>query len=213
MPIRYSVIFKGDQEVAKAGKGKDFQPIIDALILKIPKGQESQKALVSGNFSFNYTTQADGYTFMCVADKSHKTTVCFAFLKNLQDNFQPAAASRFQTHMKKEMQFYSNQNEVDKISAIKTELEDVKGIMRENIEKVVQRGDNLAALEESTTKLEADASLFKTRATTLKRQMWYSSIKAKIIISVVVLVVLFAIVWISCGLRFERCGNRISYYH
>eukprot|EP01125_Pyxidicula_operculata_P001599 TRINITY_DN1144_c0_g1_i2.p2 TRINITY_DN1144_c0_g1~~TRINITY_DN1144_c0_g1_i2.p2 ORF type:complete len:191 (+),score=39.26 TRINITY_DN1144_c0_g1_i2:1032-1604(+) len=167
----------------------------------------SSKLVTIRSHSFNYIVSKSGYTFLCVADKEHKTQVCFAFLRDLETNFQPAAASRFKSHIKKQMQVYSQEKEVDKISAIKTELEDVKTIMRENIDKVVQRGEKLDDLEAVTAELETNAATFRTGASKLKTEMWLSSMKMKIVIGVVVTLVLFVIIWMSCGVSFERCGN------
>jgi len=141
-------------------------------------------------------TTEDGYVFVCVADKAHKTNSCFLFLKDLQKNFNPDSASKFKGHLKKAMVAHSNDS--DKISAINAELEDVKNIMQENIEKVVKRGDNLEALDATTSQLEQDASGFRQRAVKLKNAVWWGSMRMKIIIGVAILVIIGIIILAIC---------------
>jgi len=93
---------------------------------------------------------------------------------------------------------YSNEKDVDKISAIHAELDDVKNIMQENIEKVVKRGENLQDLELTTQQLEAESGSFRVRATQLKNSIWWGNIRMKIIIGVVILVVIGLIIMAIC---------------
>jgi len=142
-----------------------------------------------------------------MADKSLKALNCFSFLKDLQKNFQPDSPTKFKSHLKKSMLLYSSEKDVDKISTINAELEDVKNIMQENIEKVVQRGDNLQALESTTTALEQDASGFRTRASQLKNAVWWGSLRMKIIIGVAILVIIGIIILAICLSPSNICAS------
>eukprot|EP01123_Difflugia_compressa_P006015 TRINITY_DN1814_c1_g9_i1.p1 TRINITY_DN1814_c1_g9~~TRINITY_DN1814_c1_g9_i1.p1 ORF type:complete len:216 (-),score=35.49 TRINITY_DN1814_c1_g9_i1:164-811(-) len=198
MPILFSCIAKGTNILVREGNNKDFQTIVDALLEKVPEGQETKKAYVQGSYSFNYIATKEGYVFVCVADKSHKTNICFLFLKEIQKNFDTSAPAKFKNQLKKYMLTYSNDKEVDKIAAINAELEDVKNIMQENIDKVVKRGEKLEELEETTQQLEVEASGFRTRATQLKNTVWWGSLRMKIIIGVAILVVIGIIILAIC---------------
>uniref|UniRef100_A0A6B2LJ87 V-SNARE coiled-coil homology domain-containing protein n=1 Tax=Arcella intermedia TaxID=1963864 RepID=A0A6B2LJ87_9EUKA len=166
------------------------------MLSKIPSDQDTKKAFNSGNHTINYITK-DGRVFLCVADKSHKTTSCFAFLNEIQKNWNPDTG-KFKSYLKKTMLKYSNSNEGDKIAEINTELEEVKGIMKDNIDKVVQRGDKLDVLDQTTVQLEQDASGFRQRATQLKNAVWWGSLRMKIIIGVAVLVIIGIIIMAIC---------------
>jgi hypothetical protein len=78
--------------------------------------------------------------------------------------------------------------------------------MRENLDKVVARGEQLSNLEEKTAELEFDAGAFRGRATALHRTMWWQSLRLKLLIGAGVLVVIFIAVWIGCGIDFHRCA-------
>lgn len=43
-------------------------------------------------------------------------------------------------------------------------------------------------------------------ATKLKQTLWWQTIWMKIMIGVAIVVVIFIIVWIACGIDFSKCG-------
>jgi len=164
---------------------------------KFQKEKKLKKAYVQGNYSFNYLATKDGVVFVCVAAKAHKTSTCFLFLKEIQKTFDSDQASKFKPQLKKLMVQYSSE-QVDKISQINSELEDVKTIMQENIDRVIQRGENLEDLAETTSQLETDAAGFRTRAVQLKQSVWWASMRMKIIIAVAILVIIGIIIMAIC---------------
>eukprot|EP01128_Nolandella_sp_AFSM9_P003346 TRINITY_DN1430_c0_g1_i1.p1 TRINITY_DN1430_c0_g1~~TRINITY_DN1430_c0_g1_i1.p1 ORF type:complete len:203 (-),score=49.59 TRINITY_DN1430_c0_g1_i1:575-1183(-) len=202
MPILYVCVANGTKIVSDHGQNKDIKELVSALL---SKAGPQKKSYTTHGLSFNHT-QSEGYTFLCVASEDHPGRICFAFLAHLQKDFQPSASSRFSSTLKKQMAIYSDAQGVDKIESIKKELDQVKEVMQENIEKVVQRGDQLNDLEDKTLELEGDASLFRGRATKLKTALWYQALRTKIIIGVAIVVIIFIIIWIACGIDFKKCS-------
>ncbi|KAI9184489.1 Vesicle membrane receptor protein (v-SNARE) [Blastocladiella emersonii ATCC 22665] len=81
-----------------------------------------------------------------------------------------------------------------KTSAIQNQVNEVVGIMQQNIEKVMERGERLDTLQNKTEDLNHSAGQFRRGATKVRKQMWWKNMKLKIIIALVVIAVLLAII-------------------
>ncbi|KAJ3013856.1 UNVERIFIED_CONTAM: hypothetical protein HDU68_000518, partial [Siphonaria sp. JEL0065] len=62
-------------------------------------------------------------------------------------------------------------NRVDKAAAIQSEVGEVIGIMQNNIEKAVKRGEKLESLHSKTEELRDGATIFKKGATKIQNDM------------------------------------------
>ncbi|TPX34105.1 hypothetical protein SeMB42_g07378 [Synchytrium endobioticum] len=81
-----------------------------------------------------------------------------------------------------------------KTAQVQNQVDEVVGIMQNNIEKVMQRGERLESLQNKTDDLQQGALQFKKGATKVRRQMWWKDLKLKIIIAAVVIVILIIII-------------------
>lgn len=87
-----------------------------------------------------------------------------------------------------------NDPKSDKINKVLEDIEDVKTIARKNIDKVLERGDKLEALENKTIELEESSSQFKSSAVKAKNQMLTQRIIMTIILIAIILGVILVIV-------------------
>ncbi|KAM7304500.1 hypothetical protein ISCGN_014400 [Ixodes scapularis] len=87
----------------------------------------------------------------------------------------------------------------DQISVLNRQVEDVKGIMAQNIEKVVERGDRLDSLLEKTQDLEQAGTAFRATAKKVNRHMCLRNARMTIIIGVIVVGVVTLIVLFATG--------------
>jgi len=88
----------------------------------------------------------------------------------------------------------------DKVKQVQAQVEEVKGIMHQNIEKVIERGDKIENLQEKTDELQNSAQQFKKSTTKLKRQMWWKNMKLNLIIAfIVIAILLILILGAVCG--------------
>jgi len=116
----------------------------------------------------------------------------------------------------------------DKIAEANRQINEVKGIMQDNIEKAIRREDNLQHLNDKTgaqpraasgrteqppahvwlprrcdvrptEELAASSYQFKRNATTLKKQMWWKNIKFTIMLSVICVVILILVIGTWCS--------------
>merc|ERR1712126_76396 len=74
------------------------------------------------------------------------------------------------------------------------QVQEVVGIMRGNVEKVLERDQKLSQLDDRADALQQGASQFETQAAKLKRKYWWKNAKMWIILIIVVLVIIILIV-------------------
>ena len=93
----------------------------------------------------------------------------------------------------------------DAISNTQQEIDNVKGIMTENIERVLERGERIDLLVDKTDRLGVGAHDFRMRSRSLKRQMWWKNMKLMVLLGIVVVFLLYLFIGAGCGLPGKSC--------
>ncbi|KAI9597585.1 synaptobrevin [Syncephalis fuscata] len=88
---------------------------------------------------------------------------------------------------------YSNQND-SKAKHVQRQVNEVVGIMQENIDKVMERGERAEDIHNKTEELERGANQFRSGANRVRRRMWWKDMKLKLIIAAIVVVIILVIV-------------------
>ncbi|CAO1628467.1 unnamed protein product [Parajaminaea phylloscopi] len=82
----------------------------------------------------------------------------------------------------------------NKTAHIQAQIDETVGVMRDNIQKVNERGENLSDLQGKTDNLAVSAQGFRRGANRVRKQMWLKDMKMRIIIIVGVLILLCVII-------------------
>ncbi|XP_052894671.1 vesicle-associated membrane protein 3 isoform X1 [Anopheles moucheti] len=91
----------------------------------------------------------------------------------------------------------SNNATSNRLKQTQAQVDEVVGIMRVNVEKVLERDQKLSELDQRADALQHGASQFEQQAGKLKRKQWWANMKMMIIMGVVGVVLLTVIVlWI-----------------
>jgi hypothetical protein len=151
-----------------------------------------------------------GLTFLCVADSEMGHRVPYAFLNDVRDRFLSSGVDwknsrelglndSFQRVLADRMHFFSHDPDADKINKVKQEVGKAKSVMMENIDKVIQRGENIEVLVDKTERLDMSSQTFKVKSKQLERKMCCKNAKLTallIAIGVVLfIVILMIILW------------------
>mmetsp|Transcript_18653 Transcript_18653/g.31347 ORF Transcript_18653/g.31347 Transcript_18653/m.31347 type:complete len:220 (+) Transcript_18653:55-714(+) len=165
--------------------------------------------------NFNFVVE-DGYTFLCVAEEALGRQIPFAFLQRLKEDFLGAngktaagvASNRQLTYgpRLKELVDAASKNpeELCKVLQVKQQMEEVKNIMMDNIEKVLDRGDRIELLVDKTEELRFQADTFYRSGRDLRRKMWWNNIKMKILIAFIIFAIALVI---FCSFCFSGAHN------
>ncbi|KAI7736326.1 hypothetical protein M8C21_019380, partial [Ambrosia artemisiifolia] len=118
--------------------------------------------------TFNYLVE-DGFTYCVVAVESVGRQVPMAFLERVKEDFTKkygggkaatavanSLSKEFGPKLKEQMQYcVDHPEEISKLAKVKAQVSEVKGVMMENIEKVLDRGEKIELLVDKTENLRS----------------------------------------------------------
>lgn len=74
------------------------------------------------------------------------------------------------------------------------QIDDTVGIMRDNINKVAERGERLDSIENKTDNLAISAQGFRRGANRVRKDMWWKDMKMRMCLILGVIIVLIVII-------------------
>ncbi|KAG9243784.1 synaptobrevin-domain-containing protein [Calycina marina] len=165
---------------------------------------------------------AGGLTFLVVADSSLGRRIPFGFLIEIKARFlekYPAettdfasmdsyGAGSFNSEMKTLMVNFgtTKSGKQDAIQRAQGEIDITRGIMSQNIETLLERGERIDLLVDKTDRLGGSAHEFRVRSRGLRRQMWWKNVKLMVLLTVVVIFLVYLLIGFGCGLPgWSRC--------
>jgi len=79
--------------------------------------------------------------------------------------------------------------------ALQAQIDDTVGVMRDNINKVSQRGERLDALQDKTDNLAVSEQGFRRGANRVRKQMWWKDMKMRmcLIAGIIILILIIVI--------------------
>ncbi|KAH8678924.1 synaptobrevin-domain-containing protein [Tricladium varicosporioides] len=159
---------------------------------------------------------AGGLTYLVIADSSLGRRIPFGFLveikKRFLAQFQPESTDfaalpnygcgSFNSELKTLMVEYgtTKAGKEDAISNVQGEIDNVRGIMSQNIETLLERGERIDLLVDKTDRLGGSAHDFRVRSRGLRRKMWWKNVKLMALLIVVVIFLIYLFVGFGCGL-------------
>ena len=159
-------------------------------------------------------------TYLIVAQAELGRRIPFAFLLELKkkflDQFKPDdtdfqslpayGSAAFNSTLKSMLQQYNISPPSDSLTNARREIDSVKDIMTENIERVLERGERIDLLVDKTDRLGGSARDFRVRSRGLRRQMWWKNVRIMVLLGVVVVFLLYLFIGMGCGLPgWRRC--------
>ncbi|CCE73267.1 Piso0_000297 [Millerozyma farinosa CBS 7064] len=79
-------------------------------------------------------------------------------------------------------------------AAIQAQIDDTVGVMRDNINKVAERGERLDSIENKTDNLAISAQGFRRGANRVRKDMWWKDMKMRMCLIIGVIIVLVVII-------------------
>ncbi|PRQ39169.1 putative Longin-like domain-containing protein [Rosa chinensis] len=168
--------------------------------------------------TFNFLVE-DGYAYCVVAKDSVGKQISIAFLERVKADFRKrygggkadtaiakSLNKEFGPIMKEHMKYIiDHAEEIEKLLKVKAQVSEVKSIMLENIDKAIDRGENLTVLVDKTETLRSQAQDFKNKGTQMRRKLWYQNMKIKLVVFGILLL-LILVIWLSICQGFD-CTN------
>lgn len=104
----------------------------------------------------------------------------------------------------------TDEGQQDAMGNVQREIANVKGIMTENIERVLERGERIDLLVDKTDRLGVGARDFRLRSRGLRRQMWWKNVKLMALLALVAVFLVYLFVGFGCGLPSKSAGGDVS---
>lgn len=154
---------------------------------------------------------------MAMADAAFGRRFAFAFLDEVKTRFTTAygeAAATALAHsyneefsrvLSQQMQYFSSNPSSDLLSRAKSDLSEVKSVLVDSIDLVVERGEKIELLRDRTAGLSADATSFRKQSSNVKSAMWLKNVQNTAVLASVVLFALYLLFATMCGVKLRGC--------
>ncbi|XP_026456746.1 vesicle-associated membrane protein 724-like [Papaver somniferum] len=214
----YSFVARGTMILAEYTEFTGNFPAIATQCLQKLPSTNNKFTYNCDHHTFNFLVE-DGYAYCVVAKETVGKHVSIAFLERVRADFKKrygggkadtaiakSLNKEFGPAMKEHMCYIiEHADEIGKLSKVQAQVSEVKSIMIENIDKVVDRGEKIDILSEKAADLNSNAQEYKKKGTQLRRKLWYQNMKIKLVV-LAVLLILVLIIWLSICKGFD-CTN------
>ncbi|CAL1397210.1 unnamed protein product [Linum trigynum] len=208
----YSFVARGTVVLAEYTEFTGNFPAIAAQCLQRLPSSNDKFTYNCDHHTFNFLVE-DGYAYCVVAKEAMSKQISIAFLERMKADFKQrygggkagtamakSLNKEFGPVMKEHMKYIiEHAEEIEKLLKVKAQVSEVKSIMLGNIDKAIERGENINTLVDKTENLRDQAHTYKRQGTQIRRKMWYQNMKIKLVV-LGILLLLVLIIWLSiCG--------------
>jgi vesicle-associated membrane protein 7 len=151
----------------------NFNLIAQKILQKIRKGT-STSYVYENKYIFHYNNE-NGFTFLCMTDAAFNNRTAYTFLFDMKDRFFEkygnsihnlrayAINAEFGETIKQRMNYFNNASDSEKIDAVKRNIGQTMDIMKENLDKILDRGERIELLVNKSHALsDSSVSMRKT---------------------------------------------------
>ncbi|KAM3315487.1 hypothetical protein ACQJBY_033930 [Aegilops geniculata] len=172
----YSFVGRGTTVLADHAEASgNFASVAAQCLQKLPPNNNRLSYNCDGH-TFNYHIH-DGFTYCVVATESAGRQLPIGFIERVKEDFAkkysggkaktagPNSLKReFGPKLKEHMKYCDlHPEEIDKLAKVKAQVSEVKGVMMQNIEKVLDRGEKIELLVDKTEDLRSQVSYTHTQ--------------------------------------------------
>ncbi|XP_023534904.1 vesicle-associated membrane protein 711-like [Cucurbita pepo subsp. pepo] len=218
MAIIYALVARGSVVLAEFYVTPTNASSISRQILdKIPGNDDSHVSYSQDRYIF-HVKRTDGLTVLCMADDTAGRRIPFAFLEDIHQRFvrtygravhsaNPYGMNdEFSRVLSQQMEYYSNDPNADRINRLKGEMSQVRNVMIENIDKVLERGDRLELLVDKTTNMQGNTMRFRKQSRRFRNAVWWKNVKLMLMLMVLLLVIAYLVLAYVChGVTLPKC--------
>ncbi|XP_044958986.1 vesicle-associated membrane protein 711-like [Hordeum vulgare subsp. vulgare] len=219
MPILYGVVARGATVLAEhSAAATNAGAVARQVLERLPDGgADSHVSYTQDRYVF-HAKRTDGITALCMADDAAGRRIPFAFLEDIHGKFVKtygraaltalayAMNDEFSRVLSQQMDYYSNDPSADQINRMRGEISQVRSVMIDNIDKVLERGDRLDLLVDKTTTMQGNTVRFKRQARRYRSTTWWRNVKLTAALILLLLIVVYIALFFVChGFTLPTC--------
>uniref|UniRef100_A0A7S1X5C1 V-SNARE coiled-coil homology domain-containing protein n=1 Tax=Tetraselmis chuii TaxID=63592 RepID=A0A7S1X5C1_9CHLO len=210
MAFIYSMVSKGTtvlaQETSYSG---NFSTVAIQCLNKCPPSQpgdpQQKLTFTADRHTFNYLVD-QGFVYCVVAEDTLGRSLPYAYLERVRQEFTTKYQEKaenaiahsmdkiFGPRLKANMEYVvSHPEEFNKVALVQRKVDDVRSVMVDNIDKVLDRGDKIEHLVDKTENMKSQADKFHKVGRQLRDKMWWQNFRSKLFFFMIAFVVIFFI--------------------
>eukprot|EP00794_Sanderia_malayensis_P015880 gene15880-17480_t len=168
---------------------QEYQSQAKKLFRKITERSPTRCSIETGPYVFHYAI-GSGICYLVLCEKTFSKRLAFSYLEDIQNEFsreyagQVATATRpycfieFDTYIQKARKNFMDSRNRRNLGRLNDELQDVQRIMMQNIDDVLQRGEQLSVLGEKAGELRYQSEKYRKDAKYLNLRSAYAKYAA-----------------------------------
>eukprot|EP01012_Entosiphon_sulcatum_P017757 TRINITY_DN2249_c0_g1_i2.p1 TRINITY_DN2249_c0_g1~~TRINITY_DN2249_c0_g1_i2.p1 ORF type:complete len:205 (+),score=36.90 TRINITY_DN2249_c0_g1_i2:28-642(+) len=202
MPILFGCIAHNGKLIAQEPESADpaLIQLCQSILARLPADFSGRKVF-EGSPNNVHAKRSEPYTLLCVADPTALWRQCqgmldAAAISLAKDKNNPKKAI-------KEAFILANDPKADNLGRLGQEIEEATDVMRENLAKVLARGEKLVDIEGKSQQLREDADDYHKRSRDLKRSMCRQHWKLTALLAAIILLVV-VIIAVAIGLTSKK---------
>lgn len=201
--------------------------VLNRIAAEPANSKENKKTFMSDGVAYHYSVSPGiKATFVAISDAEFDRDLAFAFLTGVQNRFlrdfnakDVAAAEPFGMQgafngvLEREMRRRNTEaaeraadadvnggdGNPDRIERLRGEVEQVKGIMVQNIDAIMERGERMELLVDKAENLSNSSISFRQVSTQVRRKAWWQNVRMRIAVGLVSVGIVYLVVSASCG--------------
>ncbi|XP_073042525.1 vesicle-associated membrane protein 711-like [Primulina eburnea] len=210
MAILYALVARGSVVLAEFSSASTTANSIARQILeKIPGNNDTNVSYSQDRYIF-HVKRTDGLTVLCMADDTAGRRIPFEFLEDIHQKFVRtygravlsaqayAMNDEFSRVLGQQMDFFSNDPNADRINRLRGEMSQVRNVMIENIDKVLDRGDRLELLVDKTATMQGNTLRFRKQTRRFRRNVWWRNVWLTVALVILLLVIVYVVMGFVC---------------
>ncbi|XP_019453852.1 PREDICTED: vesicle-associated membrane protein 714-like isoform X1 [Lupinus angustifolius] len=218
MAILYALVARGTVVLAEfSAVTGNPGAVARRLLEKLPAETDSRLCFSQDRYIF-HILRSDGLTYLCMANDTFGRRIPFSYLEDIQmrfmknygrvANYAPAYAmnDEFSRVLHHQMEFFSSNTSTDTLNRVRGEVGEnyqsviqIRTIMVDNIEKILERGDRIELLVDKTSTMQDNAFHFRKQSKRLRRALWMKNFKLLLLLTVLIVLFLYLIIAACCG--------------
>lgn len=219
MGILYALVARGTVVLAEhSAAATNAGAVARQVLERLPDGgADSHVSYTQDRYVF-HAKRTDGITALCMADDAAGRRIPFAFLEDIHGRFVKtygraaltalayAMNDEFSRVLSQQMDYYSNDPNADRINRMRGEINQVRSVMIDNIDKVLERGDRLELLVDKTANMQGNTVRFKRQARRFRNTTWWRNVKLTAALILLLLVIIYVVLVFVChGFTLPTC--------
>ncbi|KAG8387475.1 hypothetical protein BUALT_Bualt02G0025100 [Buddleja alternifolia] len=210
MAILYGVVARGTTVLAEfSAVTGNTGAVVRRILEKLTETESAESRLCFSQDRYIFhILRSDGLTFLCMANDAFGRRIPFSYLEEIQMRFMknygrvapyaPAYSmnDEFSRVLHQQMEFFSSNPSADTLNRVRGE---VRTIMVDNIDKILERGDKIELLVDKTSTMQDSAFHFRKQSKRLRQALWMKNAKLLAMLTCLIVLLLYFIIAAACG--------------